>query len=418
MKATGPRPPSVVAGAAAMPAGETIAIRMEATGGRTSGFDYLRIILAAMVVLAHSRAATIGLQHHGFAMVPGGPVSSGALPHPPLGQPVVWAILPSFFALSGFLVAGSLTRSRTTVEFVLLRAIRLVPALFVETLLAAFILGPLVTELPLQDYLTHPLFLSYPLNIVGDIHYSLPGVFTHNPWPGVVNQQLWTIPGELFCYLTLVGVSVSGLARHRPAVLGAVLLAILGFSIATFAMPGVAFRWTTGASNAGLSTLWLSFLCGVSIYFWRDRIPLNLGLFALAVVLTYVLLYDGAFQYLATVPIAYATVYVGLTDFRKTIINKTGDYSYGVYLYGFPIQQLIAYLVPANRNWGLNFVLALLISLGLAALSWHLVESKALDQRKRVLAAVRSGQDWMAARLNAVLPPRLRMQEPGGPDRR
>jgi peptidoglycan/LPS O-acetylase OafA/YrhL len=373
---------------------------MTETGGRTSGFDYIRIILATAVILAHSRAVTLGMKSHVVTVASG---AAAGFPRPPLGQPVVWAILPCFFALSGFLVAGSLMRSKTTVEFVLLRALRLIPALFVETILAAFILGPLVTELPLRAYFTGPEFLSYPLNIIGDIHYFLPGVFLHNPYPEVVNQQLWTIPAELFCYLTLVIISIVGLVRFRIAIPVLAVVALMALSFRGLVAPETVRRWSHGATTPNISTLWLSFLAGVTVFNLRDRIPLNKWLFGLSVLMAYVLLYDGAFQFLATLPIAYATVYAGLTDFRKTFITATGDYSYGVYLYGFPIQQTIAWMFPQNQSFIVNFTGALLVSLGMAAMSWHLVESKVLAHRKSVLAVADRAVLWLTARVKNAL---------------
>jgi peptidoglycan/LPS O-acetylase OafA/YrhL len=369
---------------------ESVGSRLTKTGGRTTGFDYIRIILASCVILAHSRAVTLGERHHTFlpkgALLPTGGIA--ALPHPPLGQPIVWMIIPSFFALSGFLVAGSLMRSRTTAEFVLLRGLRIVPALFVETILAAFILGPLVTEYSLSDYFSNSEFWQYPLNIVGNIHYLLPGVFVHNPWPRIVNAQLWTIPSELLCYLTLIVISAFGLARKQSAVPIATAIFFAALLVLMFFSSYGPTRWSSGGTAPGPATLLLSFLVGVTIYAYREFVPLHWSLLLVSAVLSYALLWDGAFQYLATIPIAYATVYLGLTDFRKTIINATGDYSYGVYLYGFPVQQLIAYLFPQNQFFLLNFIGGLLVSAAFAALSWHFVESQVLAHRKQIIANV------------------------------
>ncbi|MBB5373942.1 hypothetical protein [Acidocella aromatica] len=74
--------------------------------------------------------------------------------------------------------------------------LRIYPALIIESLLSAFILDPLVTRQPLLAYFTAPEFFRYMLNILGDVHFSLPGVFVHNPLPDVVNFQLFTIPFE------------------------------------------------------------------------------------------------------------------------------------------------------------------------------------------------------------------------------
>ena len=96
-----------------------------------------------------------------------------------------------FFALSGFLVAGSMERTPKLSQFLTLRIIRLVPALAVEVLLCALILGPLVTNKPLWDYFAAPEFWAYFRNIVGDVHFTLPGVFEDNKLPRIVNASLW-----------------------------------------------------------------------------------------------------------------------------------------------------------------------------------------------------------------------------------
>lgn len=352
--------------------GETIAARM--ARGRTSGFDYIRIVLASAVIFSHSVGVTLGESpnvHRAWW---------------PVTQPLYWAIIPCFFALSGFLVAGSLLRSTTTLEFVLLRVLRIIPALFVETILAALILGPLVTDYPLGTYFTGHDFWHYPLNIIGDIHYQLPGVFLHNPWPRIVNAQLWTIPAELFCYAILTVLAILGLSRIRPAIpilttAGIALLLLVGYALPP------PLHWKSHELHVGAEGLVLMFLAGVCLFIWRDRVPLNRWMFVGSLALSYAFLYGGALQYLAAFPIAYATVYVGLIDFPKTVVTATGDYSYGVYLYGYPVQQLIAWLFPQNRIPFLNFAGALLVSLALAALSWRLVESRVLARRAGIIAA-------------------------------
>jgi peptidoglycan/LPS O-acetylase OafA/YrhL len=91
------------------------------------------------------------------------------------------AILPMFFAVSGFLA---------------LRVLRIVPALAVVVVLSALILGPVFTTLPLRRYFTTPEFGGFFLNIVAVAHVTLPGVFEHNPDPRFIASQLWTIPFE------------------------------------------------------------------------------------------------------------------------------------------------------------------------------------------------------------------------------
>jgi peptidoglycan/LPS O-acetylase OafA/YrhL len=125
---------------------------------------------------------------------------------------------PSFSQLSlpclGFLFRGSLARTRPH-QFAILRVIRIIPALAVEVTLCAILLGLLFTEIPRSQYLASIQFYTYFLNIIGRIHFTLPGVFANNPGPSVVNGQLWTIPLEMECYLALILLAVSTLLRRR-----------------------------------------------------------------------------------------------------------------------------------------------------------------------------------------------------------
>ena len=250
------------------------------------------------------------------------------------------------------------------------------------------VLGPLVTDLPLAAYFSDPLFRQYPLNIIGDIHYFLPGVFLNNPSPRYVNLQLWTIPAEMYCYAFLATVSLSQLAHRRltvPLITLATFVCLLGMMVLGIYAPA---DWSAGLGRVQIETLVLAFMVGVCLYELRDKIPLRADLFVLSVLLSYVLLWGGTLQYLATIPIAYGTIFVGLSNFPKTFINRTGDYSYGVYLYGLPLQQFVVYLFPQNKNWLLSFAMAYALSLVFAAFSWHLVESKVMAKKKTVVDAV------------------------------
>src|ERR1700733_11160333 len=173
--------------------------RLTAVNNRPSGFDYLRITLAVSIVLWHVPWLISGNIK--------GPIMSWL-------NPIAFSLVPMFFALSGFLVAGSLDRSKTMVMFLGLRGLRIVPALMVEILLSALILGPLLTTLPLKDYFSGEEFRLYFFNLVGYIHYYLPGVFKANRF-AYVNGQLWTVPYELAIYLGLSFLAALGIYRRK-----------------------------------------------------------------------------------------------------------------------------------------------------------------------------------------------------------
>ncbi len=180
----------------------TIGRLWEAANGRPAGFDYLRISLAAMVILMHAPLVSYG-RESAASMARGLPFL----------HPIYYFVLPSFFALSGFLVAGSLLRN-DLVSFAALRVIRIFPALMAEVIICALTIGPLFTIFALRQYFTDSRFFAYFFNMLGYIHFRLPGVFTTLPYPDIVNEQLWTVPIELECYNLLIFLALVGLHRR------------------------------------------------------------------------------------------------------------------------------------------------------------------------------------------------------------
>ena len=344
----------------------SVAERVAATGGRTAGFDYLRIGLAMSIILWHTISTSYGSAFE--LTIWRGPI--GILMH---------LVLPMFFALSGFLVGGSLDRCPTLISFFSLRVLRILPALAVEVTLSALVFGPLLTHVDLRTYFSSPEFHRYFLNLVGDIHYLLPGVFAANPLPRTVNAQLWTVPFELQCYAALGALAVIGLVRRRRALLVLTIAAQLLWIHQAIKLGD------NGSSNgASGPVLVISFLVGLLFHLYRERVPLDRRWFATSAVASLALsaLPHGA--YYLPIPATYLTIYLGLLDPPKRGFLFGGDYSYGLYLYGFPIQQAIASIGPSVHHWYLNAVIGLPVAFGVAFSSWHLIEKPALAQRRRV----------------------------------
>lgn len=361
----------------------TLGQRLEITGGRPTGFDYLRIALACSVIVAHSVGISYG---NDFATMFYGIPGINAL---------AMLILPMFFSLSGFLVAGSAARARSLIGFLGLRAIRIYPALTVEVALSAFILGPFFTDLPIGQYFTDHTFLRYLVNVTGDISYYLPGVFHFNPTPDLVNYQLWTVPFELYCYASIAVLMLIG-ATTRPKL----------FLTLTCALTVVEFahhlytHWHNPlardfAGHIGGGLLVCSFLFGVSVFLFADQLPWSRRWGIASGILTIALLNVPLAEYLAVVPAAYLTVYLGLMNPPKRGILRGADYSYGVYLYGWPVQQALVAAFPWCRVWWVNIILTLLLAGGFAALSWHFIEKPALAARKPLKAFE---DRWLAAK--------------------
>lgn len=334
---------------------------------RHNNFDAVRLFGAFVVIFGH------GLDMSGI-MPPGfwnGPIAR-------LGVDI-------FFSISGYLVTRSWDRQPEPMEFALKRALRLMPGMVVCVLLTAFVLGPLMTTLSLGQYLLRWHTWSYLLNTTLYMQLYLPGVFTDLRGQGAVNGSLWSLLPEVLCYLT-----VPMLARLRPRARQTALLVgglAAGFaSIYLFQAPHHPYIEFYGMSvNYGLQEVpyffagaWLSIVDRDRDSFYRA--DLALGLFAAGYGLS--TLYYWKVMPLEWVVLPYLVI--GLGRMSLPIINRAsvpGDLSYGVYLYAFPVQQLLLQLFPRTPH---PVLLCAIVTLPIAFLSWHLVERPALLLRARL----------------------------------
>jgi peptidoglycan/LPS O-acetylase OafA/YrhL len=338
--------------------------RIQATRGRSSGFDYTRVLLAIAIIVSHGMMTSYGAAKQDL-------VTAHFWARP------IWLMVPMFFSLSGFLVAGSWERCRTMVSFLGLRVLRIFPALTAQVVLSALIIGPILTTYTLHAYFHDPLFVQFLWNAVGHTQYLLPGVFTHNP-DQAVNGQLWTVPFELDCYLALTALALVGVVRRRWMLLAGL--------IGVQALLAVHAVRTTHPPTMSLSgeLAALCFMWGLALYRFRDRVPASGRLALLCLVLAYVGLMIPNGKYFITLPIAYFTNYIGLLNPPRDRFLMSGDYSYGLYVFSYPVQQVIA-SYPQMRIWWLNDLIALPISLAIAFVSWHLLEKRALGLRGRLV---------------------------------
>lgn len=333
-----------------------------------AGFDYLRVGLSFAVVIWHSVVSSYGVQAEHFFWVnvryiPGN-------------------ILPMFFALSGFLVAGSWERTKSLPLFFGYRAVRLIPALTVEVLLSALLLGPLLTALPIDQYFSGSEFAVYFFNILGIPQYHLPGVFSSNPLPDTVNVTLWTLPFELECYLLLGILGVLGLRGQRKRLL--LIAFVLSIVVSTFALRHNV--WQEGRPPGRV--LVGAFAAGLLIYLYRYRMPISRPLFWASVVLGLALSSRASLALLSLPFVAYCTVYLGVKNPPKRTFLLRGDYSYGLYLFGFPLQQAYCWLFPGFLHWWANAAFAITFGLAYAAVSWRFIEKPLLEKRNEIIGLI------------------------------
>jgi peptidoglycan/LPS O-acetylase OafA/YrhL len=341
---------------------------MRANGGTGPGFDALRLGLAASIFFSHSFFSSQG--------------DNGWLWGTPV-RPLLMALVPMFFALSGFLVTGSAVRVASLRVFLTFRILRIVPALMTEVVLCALILGPLLTTVSLHDYFTNREFYEYFGNVIGKVRYVLPGMFLDNPMPGVVNINVWTLKPEFICYVTMAAMIVTGLIK-KGNLIPLFALTVLFISILVNNTYNIS-ELNNGNNPYAPYVMVVYFLLGVAAYHLRDDVRLDARLFGISAIAAYALMLHPGSAFAAAIPTTYCVLYIGMLKFPRLRFIESGDYSYGIYLYGFPIQQTLVHLFPIFREWWpLLFVVAAPLTFAFAALSWHLIEKPTLSLKRLV----------------------------------
>lgn len=353
---------------AALPPAERSAFRRflgrplaEAIASGDDNFHLLRLLAASLVVFGHSWAIALNPSHDTDPLGERTGLFTGTV------------AVDMFFWVSGFLVTMSYSRRQSARDFILARVLRIFPALIVCVLASALVLGPLLTTLPVSDYFAMPAtwdYLDHNLRL-DDIQWTLPGVFPSNPKAGIVNGCLWTLPGEIRMYEFVLILGVLGLLRNAT-----------GFWCGLTVLCCLVAGWpeTTWLQLDDYREFAAFFAGGAACWFHREWIPVSTAVLVALVVLAAVASGDAAYPLLLRLAIGYATLWLAYGA-RLPKLERIGDYSYGIYLYGFPMQQLVAQWFPAWGPW-ISLGLSLPLSLACAVVSWHLVEKPAQGLRR------------------------------------
>ena len=331
--------------------------------GRDNNFNLLRVFAAAGVLVSHAFVLSLGSSEYEPLTQWLGGKSLGSI-----------SVLV-FFAISGFFITRSFDRRNSLWGFFQARIFRIFPALAIVLLLTIPISGLFFTTSP-QDIFWPAAFGYFFHNIsLFSMQYNLPGVFEANPYGSPINGSLWTLSYEVLCYLGVVICGLLGLlSRPRIFAVGIfVFLVVYGVTVIGDIHPRI----------DKLMYLGLPFLTGMSFYLWRDSLRLSFtaafGLALLAALLHSTPLFLPAF----TVALSYAVFVIGYAQNSLFLnYNRLGDYSYGLYIYAFPVQQIIA--STGNTVPAINIALALPISLLCSVISWHIIEAPAMNYGRSI----------------------------------
>jgi peptidoglycan/LPS O-acetylase OafA/YrhL len=326
---------------------------------RRDNFLLLRFIAASMVIYGHGKALTGGKGWPDLFVWLGWGTYSGTL------------AVYIFFVVSGFMIAGSYLRRQHLADFLWARVLRIFPAYLFCLALSAFVLGAIYTSLPASNYYRDPSVLHYVthnMKLRTNLIMNLPGVFTDNPAGTTVNGAIWTLPAEFRMYMWVALVGLLGVLSRRW-LCNLIIVTMFGLGIVhpdrdILMIPGIFLH------------LAAMFGFGAFCYINRRYIPVGWPYVAVTALMSYLLrdtmIYPFVFGLAITqfsFTFAYCIPWHGF--------NRFGDYSYGIYLWGFPMQQVIAHHFPTLSPIG-NTVAAFFPALALAVLSWNVIEKPAL----------------------------------------
>lgn len=323
---------------------------------RENNFDFLRLLAALFVIQTHS---------HGLSEIEGD-LFNRISGYDSLGRLGV----NIFFIISGFLITKSWLDKPIVFTFFKKRFLRIFPGLCSAVIFGAFVIGPLVTSLSLKEYILNPQTFNYlqTMILVPPLHFaftSLPGVFVDNHTPNFVNGSLWTLFAEVIMYLLIVILGLLGIYKKRN-----IVILICGVSILFYFFIPILTEF---------SKLGIFFLFGSIIYLFRDKIIFNNKLAFLFFLLWVFSFNTSMGLFVNFFSLSYLIIYVAFI--RIPLINnfsKYGDFSYGMYIYAFPIQQSILHFYSNNITlWSFSFY-TILITFLVAFLSWKYIEKPSL----------------------------------------
>lgn len=336
--------------------------------GRDNNFNLIRIIAALTVICSHSfglRGALDPIEAHHLDMTMG------------------TVAVDFFFIASGFLVTASLLTKQSALDFIWARFLRIYPALIVMVILCIFLVGLYFTTLPPIEFLTHRLTRLFAIKnttLFSGIMFNLPGVSFNSPPPYRVNSPIWTLFYEVWMYAALVFMwtILYFLKSNRVKIFSELLIWVAIAAFISQLVDHFYLHWYSLYLR-----LFYMFFSGAAYFVLRDKIIISNRVFWIALIgllvstidkQVYFVFYNSVLAYLV-----FWLAYI--PDGRVRQFNQFGDYSYGMYIYAYPMQQTICTLFASIGIVGLMST-STIITFLMAYLSWHLIEKKALSLKR------------------------------------
>lgn len=330
---------------------------------RHNNFNFLRLLFALLVILSHSTELVDGNKTRELLTRLFHTITFGDL------------AVDGFFLLSGYLIVQSWNRNPEIWDFLKKRVLRIYPAFIIATLISVLIVGALGAANPARYFADLSLASTFK-SMVLLLQPGVPATFQGQPYP-IVNGSMWTISYEFKCYLAVLILGAIGIFRRKHAWLlltAAIFIVVssqkFGFSLP---VPASMVEWM----NLRLSIFRFAsfFFAGACFYLYKDRIRFSGLAASVATLMLLATLYWGQAAELGIALFGgYALFYLAFRPIALIArFDMLPDVSYGVYLYGWPVQKLLLWYFPAMSPWTL-FPLSCLLCLILGLMSWHAIE--------------------------------------------
>jgi len=340
---------------------------------RNNNFNLIRMLAATAVLISHSY-----------------PLAQGSTAVEPLsswlGLSLGELAVITFFCVSGFFISLSRDRAPGNLDFFTARFLRIYPGLTLVLLLCAFVIGPIFTTLGTLEYFHSGAVYSYLSNnlMLFSMKFQLPGLFEANPWPGI-NGSLWTLFYEVTLYLLVGGLGAFAFYGRGPRF--AVFLLVYAIVYVAFKVMLANTTLLNELHRAQFFFTWsLPFVLGMALYRYRQHVQHRFIWFLPLAALAGWAYQTPFFFECFVIAWTYLIFYLGFaTNSLVDRYNQLGDYSYGIYIYAFPVQEILAQQFKGIGPISMMFS-AFPVVLIAAMISWHFIEKPAMSRRRAVAA--------------------------------
>ncbi|NUN63513.1 acyltransferase [Pseudanabaena biceps] len=340
---------------------------------KENAFDLLRLILAIFVVITH------GYLIGGYGV--NDPIEKIMNFKSSFSLGTVGVM--GFFSLSGYLITGSFDRSKKTIIFIYHRLFRIIPGFWACLVVTAFVISPtiyLINNQTLNGFYWEQA-LSYVWNniFVNIRQWNVGSTLEISAYKESINGSLWSLFPEIICYAFTLLAGMLGIFKNNKVL-------FLLFSLYFFAL----FVVKTSGLNEGPTIIMLndigrlqaytSYICGSFLYVFRENIKIDIKGILFIMVLAILSLRFGGYEKISPILISLIIIY-GFQTFKFKIRY---DLSYGIYIYSFPLQQLLYVIFGNSLPVLLYLLLSILSSCILAFFSFKFIEMPFMNLRKQI----------------------------------